>query len=222
MTKKRIISLVLIAVIPLLIGAGLAGFSIWHDSSYYVKSITARVSGSVVQVSAPGSGDVMDLPFDVGEAVEQGQTVAMLNMAIPQAAGGPAVGSVVAPIKAPMAGTIIKRYVHVGERAAAGAPILSLVDLTKLYVVANVDESKVPSIQLGQSATIYLRAFDKNLDGQVGGLTPATSDLVTTTTGTAGAQPAGGTPQIPILITFSDPGLPIYPGMSAEVSIRVR
>ena len=220
MTKKRILTLVLIALIPLLVGASLAGFSIWHDSTYYVKSITARVSGSVVQVSAPGSGQVMDLPFEVGESVQQGQTVATLDMTIVPVAGQAAVGDTVrAPIKAPISGTVIKRYVNVGDRAAAGAPILSLVNLAKLYVVANVDESKVPLIQVGQPATIYLRAFDKNIDGEVAGLTPATSDLVTTATGT---QPASGTPQVPVRIDFTDPGLPIYPGMSAEVSIRVQ
>lgn len=219
MTKKRIISLVLMAIIPLLIGASIAGYSIWHDSTYYVKSTTARVSGSVIQVAAPEAGDVTDLPFRVGDSVEQGQTVATLNVSFAQVAGGPSAGTVAVPIKAPMAGTIIKRNVDVGDRAAAGAPILSLVDLSKLYIVADVDESKVPSIQIGQPATIYLRAFDRNIDGQVSGLTPATADLVTTATGT---QAASGTPEIPIMIDFSDPDLPIYPGMSAEVSIRVR
>lgn len=220
MTKKRIVTLVLIAVVPLLVGAAIAGFSIWHDSTYYVKSTTARVSGSVVQVSAPGSGEVMDLPYDVGQTVQQGQTIATLNLTLPQGVGATGGDSVMAPIKAPMAGTVIKRFVHVGERAAAGAPLLSLVDLTKLYVLANVDESKVPSIQIGQPATIYLRALDKNIDGEVGGLTPATSDLVTTVTGT---QPTTGTPQVPVLVDFAtDPALPIFPGMSAEVTIRVR
>lgn len=220
MTKKRIITLVLLAVVPLLIGAAIAGFSIWHNSTYYVKSITARVSGSVVQVSAPGGGEVMDLPVAVGQTVQQGQTVATLNLTLQQGVGATSGDTVMAPIKAPMAGTVIKRFVHVGERAVAGAPLLSLVDLTKLYVIANVDESKVPSIEVGQPATIYLRAFDKNIDGAVGGLTPATSDLVTAVTGT---QAATGTPQVPVLIDFAaDPGLPIYPGMSAEVSIRVR
>jgi multidrug resistance efflux pump len=219
LTKKRIVTLILCAVVPLLVGAGVAGASIWHDSTYYVKSVTARVSGTVVQVSSPGTGDVMDLPFNVGDTVEQGQTVATINMADQQVVGGPSGGSVVAPIKAPMSGTVIKRYVHVGERAMANAPLLSLVDLGALYVIADVDESKVPVIEVGQPATIYLRAFDKTIDGQVGGLTPATSDLVTTATS---SQPATGTPEIPILINFTDPGLPIYPGMSAEVSIRVR
>jgi multidrug resistance efflux pump len=219
LTKKRIISLVLVAIVPLLIGASIAGYSIWHDSTYYVKSTAARVSGSVVQVSAPDAGDVMDLPLNVGDSVEQGQTVAMLNVALSQVAGSSSAGTVEVPIKAPMAGTIIKRFVDVGDRAAAGAPIISLVNLANLYIVAEVDESKVPSIQIGQPATIYLRAFDKNIDGQVSGLTPATADLVTTSTGT---QAASGTPEIPIMINFSEPDMPIYPGMSAEVSIRVR
>jgi multidrug resistance efflux pump len=96
---------------------------------------------------------------------------------------------------------------------------LSLVDLSKLYVVADVDESQAASIQVGQSATIYLRAFDKNISGEVGGLTPATSDLVTTATS---AQQASGTPQVPIIVFFDDTSLPIYPGMSAEVTIAIR
>lgn len=219
MTKKRIISLVLIAIIPLLIGASLAGYSIWHDSTYYVKSTTARVSGNVIQVAAPDAGEVMDLPFNVGDSVEQGQTVATLNIALTPVAGSAASGTVEVPIKAPMAGTIIKRSVDVGDRAAAGASIISLVDLSKLYIIADIDESKVPSIQIGQPATIYLRAFDKNIDGQVSGLTPATTDLVTTS---SSAQAASGTPEIPIMVDFNEPDLPIYPGMSAEVSIRVR
>jgi multidrug resistance efflux pump len=218
-TKKRIISLVLVAIVPLLIGASIAGYSIWHDSSYYVKSTTARVSGSVVQVSAPDAGEVTALPFNVGDSVEAGQTVATLNVALSQAVGSSSAGTVEVPIKAPMAGTIIKRFLDIGDRAAAGAPLISLVNLANLYIVADVDESKVPSIQIGQPATIYLRAFDKNIDGQVFGLTPATADLVTTATGT---QAASGTPEVPIMIGFSEPDLPIYPGMSAEVTIRVR
>ena len=222
MTKRRIVTLVAIAVVPLLIGMAIAGFAIWHDSTYYVKSSSARVSGSAVQVAAPGTGDVLDLPFDVGDSVEQGQTIAMLDLSPQATLAEPNGGSSVKdPVKAPISGTVIKRFVHVGERAAAGAPLLSLVDLSKLYVVANVDESQVPSIQIGQPATIYLRAFDKNVDGSVAGLTPATSDLVTAAS--AGQSSSSTTPQVPILIYFDDGmDLPLFPGMSAEVSIRVR
>ena len=220
MTKKRIVTLVLAAVIPLLIGAAIAGFSIWYDNNNYVKSTTARVSGSQVIVSSPGSGDILELPLDVGDTVQQGQTLAMVDLSPQQVLAGPSEGDVRAPIKAPIDGTIIRRYVHVGERAAAGAPLFSLVDRSKLYVVADVDESKVPMIEVGQPVQIYLRAFDKNVDGQVAGLTPATSDLVTST---PQAQQSNSTPQVPILIDFNgDTGLPIVPGMSAEVSIKIR
>lgn len=220
MTKKRILTLVLIAVIPLVLGAAIAGVSIWYDSLNYVKSITARVSGSVILVSAPQAGEVMDLPFEVGDTVQQGQTVATVDVQLQPTAGlGGSFGSVMVPVKAPISGTVIKRSIHVGERMAAGALILSLVNLSELYVVADVDESKVPSIQIGQPATVYLRAFDKNLPGQVGGLTPATSDLVTTATS---AQPATTSPEVPVIIYFDDEGLPVYPGMSADVTITIR
>lgn len=224
MTKKRVITLVLIAIIPLVVGSAIAGASIWWESLNYVNTSSARVSGSQVIVSAPGTANVLALPFDVGDAVQQGQTIAEVDIEPQVGIGGPVGSSVRAPIKAPVDGTIIKRYVHVGDRAAAGAPLFSLVNLNQLYVVADVDEDQVPSIEIGQPVDIYLRAFDKHVAGQVAGLTPATSDLVTTSTATNANSSSGSTtPQVPILIYFDDGmALPVFPGMSAEVSIKIR
>lgn len=221
MTRKRVIVLVAIALVPLLAGAIIAGVSIWHDSLFYVKSTSARVSGTVTQVSSPGAGQVLDLPYDVGETVRQGQTVATIELEPQAQLGGAADQQPIRdPIKAPVDGTIIKRFVHVGERTATGQAVVSLVNLTQLYVVADVDESRAPMVQEGQSATVYLRAFDKNVPGQVAGLTPATSDLVTTAP--AGQQQSGTTPQVPIIVYFDAGNLPVYPGMSADVTISVR
>jgi len=221
LTRKRVIILVGIAVVPLLAGALIAGASIWHDSLAYVKSTSARVSGTVTQVSAPGTGEVLELPYDVGATVQQGQTLATIELA-PQVQLGAATDqqSVRDPVKAPVDGTIIKRFVHVGERTTTGQAIISLVNLTQLYIVADVDESRAPMVEEGQSATVYLRAFDKNVPGQVAGLTPATSDLVTTAP--AGQQQSGATPQVPIIVYFDAGNLPVYPGMSADVTISVR
>ena len=222
MTRKRIVTLVLIATVPLVVGAIIAGFSIWYDSANYIKSESARVSGTVTQVSTPANGEVMDLPFEVGDTVQAGQTVAVLDLAPAAIAGTVGTGIAVQdPIKAPVDGTVIKRFVHVGERANADSPIVSLVNLGALYIVADVDETKVPMIQVGQSATIYLRAFDRNLPGQVGSMTPATSDLVTTAT--AGQQQSSNaTPTVPVIVYFDTQGLPVIPGMTADVTIRVR
>lgn len=222
MTRKRIVTLVLIATVPLVVGAIIAGFSIWYDSSNYVKSESARVSGTVTQVSSPANGEVMDLPFDVGDAVQAGQTVAVLDLAPVAAAGTLSTGlSVQDPIRAPVDGTIIKRYVHVGERANTDTPLISLVNLGDLYIVADVDETKVPMIQVGQPATVYLRAFDRNLPGQVGSMTPATSDLVTTAAG-GQQQSSSATPTVPVIVYVDTQGLPVIPGMTADVTIRVR
>ncbi len=221
MTRKRVITLVAIAIIPLLVGGIIAGLSIWYDSTFYVQSDDARVSATVTQVASPGTGQVVDLPYDVGDTVQRGEMIATIDLAPNLALGDSGSGTALrVPVRAPQTGVIIRRSVHVGERVASDAPIIATVNLSSVYVVADVDETKVPLLQVGEPATVYLRAFDRNFPGQVGGLTPATSDLLNVA---AAAQVANGaTPLVPIIIYFDTQNQPVYPGMSASVSIKIK
>ncbi len=62
-------------------------------------------------------------------------------------------------IKAPGAGTITTRMVDVGEVVMAGAPLLELVDLDRLYVKVYVPEVQIGKVRLGLPARIYTDAF---------------------------------------------------------------
>ena len=55
---------------------------------------------------------------------------------------------------APISGHIAKRGVQLGQRVAAGAPLMTVVALNDLWVDANFKESQLQTLRIGQSAEL--------------------------------------------------------------------
>ncbi|EHK67572.1 efflux RND transporter periplasmic adaptor subunit [Achromobacter arsenitoxydans] len=53
-------------------------------------------------------------------------------------------------VPAPVGGVVTKRSVQVGQRVAAGAPLMSVVPLDHLWVTANLKESQLRNVRIGQ------------------------------------------------------------------------
>ena len=62
-------------------------------------------------------------------------------------------------IVAPTNGTVTTRMVDVGEVVAAGAPLLELVDLDRLYLQVYVPEVQIGKVRLDLPAKVYTDAF---------------------------------------------------------------
>lgn len=64
-------------------------------------------------------------------------------------------------VRAPISGTIVQLHLKVGESVSAllPRPIVSLADLSRLRVRAEVDERDVSRIHVGQSVTVLADAF---------------------------------------------------------------
>jgi HlyD family secretion protein len=59
-------------------------------------------------------------------------------------------------VKAPFHGTIATRAAEPGEVVQAGTPVVTLLDLTKVYLRGFVPEGQIGRIKLGQPARVYL------------------------------------------------------------------
>ena len=72
-------------------------------------------------------------------------------------------------ILAPTSGTITTRMVDTGEVVVAGAPLLELVDLDRLYLKVYIPEIEIGKVRLDLPARIYTDAFpDQPFDATVG------------------------------------------------------
>ncbi|WP_187355331.1 efflux RND transporter periplasmic adaptor subunit ['Paenibacillus yunnanensis' Narsing Rao et al. 2020] len=72
------------------------------------------------------------------------------------------------PLTAPIGGTITAVNITDGEQAQNGAELFTMTDYENLSVTVQVDELDIPSVELGQAATITLDALeDQEFSGKV-------------------------------------------------------
>ncbi|HZZ00147.1 MAG TPA: HlyD family efflux transporter periplasmic adaptor subunit [Candidatus Baltobacteraceae bacterium] len=59
-------------------------------------------------------------------------------------------------IRAPFAGTVLTRTAEPGEVLAAGTPVVTLLNLQKVYLRGFIPEGEIAKVKLGQSARVFL------------------------------------------------------------------
>ena len=59
-------------------------------------------------------------------------------------------------VKAPFDGTVVTRVAEPGEVITAGTPVITLLDLSKVYLRGFVPEGQIGKIKAGQAAHVYL------------------------------------------------------------------
>jgi HlyD family secretion protein len=64
-------------------------------------------------------------------------------------------------IKSPIAGNVITKIIEPGEVVAAGAPLLTLVNLDRLYLRGFIPEEQIGQVTLGLKSLVYLDSFPK-------------------------------------------------------------
>lgn len=79
-------------------------------------------------------------------------------------------------VHAPLSGYVAKRAVQVGQRVAAGAPLLSIVPLQSLWVDANFKEVQLQHMRLGQKVELHADLYGDEVTyhGRVIGMSAGT------------------------------------------------
>ena len=79
-------------------------------------------------------------------------------------------------IRAPFDGVIAQRNVQVGQRVAAGTPIMTVVPLNSMYVDANFKEGQLKKVRVGQKARLTADIYGHSVvyHGSVTGLAGGT------------------------------------------------
>ena len=71
-------------------------------------------------------------------------------------------------VRSPIAGTVIRRYLDDGEGITPEIPILAIADTRRIWVVAEVDETDIGRIQVGNASSISSSAYPgKVFEGRV-------------------------------------------------------
>ncbi|PYY27993.1 efflux RND transporter periplasmic adaptor subunit [Paenibacillus illinoisensis] len=205
--------LINIIVILVILGAGAAGIYYYNQSTSYVKTDNALVTGQPISIASTVSGELQTWKGKVGTSYNQGDTIGTVS------AGGKST-----PITMPVAGTVVQATAVENSLVSAGNPLARAYDFNNLYVTANVEETVIDKIKSGQIVDVYIDAFpDTTLTGKVDqiGLATASSFSLLPSTNT-NANYTKVTQVIPITITIEGyKGLGVVPGMSATVRVHI-
>lgn len=130
-------------------------------------------------------------------------------------------------VVAAMDGRIANKIVALGNIVSAGSPLMAVVP-KDVYVTANLKETQLNHIQKGQPVAIKVDAYpDLKVTGKVDSVEPASGQ----TFSIIPAQNATGNwvkvvQRVPVKIVFDnipdDPNRRLAPGMSVEISAKVR
>jgi membrane fusion protein (multidrug efflux system) len=133
-------------------------------------------------------------------------------------------------ITTPTSGVIARRWVMPGDIVQAGQPIYTLYDLQSVWVTANYEETKLSSVNIGDSVRIKVDAYpDREYSGKVVLIgSAAASQFSLIPPNNASGNFTKVTQRFPVKISidpirYDDAGevAPLLPGMSVEVVIRV-
>ena len=133
-----------------------------------------------------------------------------------------------AQLKAPLDGYVAKRGVQLGQRVAAGAPLMTLVSLNNVWVDANFKESQLKNLRMGQTAELTADVYGSKViyHGNVAGLGAGTGSAFALLP----AQNATGNwikivQRVPVRIALDAQEVAAHPlrvGLSMEVSVDIR
>ena len=127
----------------------------------------------------------------------------------------------------PVDGYVAKRGVQLGQRVAAGAPIMTVVELHKLWVDANFKESQLADLRMGQKVELTADVYgDKTTyEGKVIGLGAGTGSAFSLLP----AQNATGNwikvvQRVPVRVSLDPEALKQHPlrvGLSMDVKVNI-
>lgn len=214
MKKLLIINIVTLIV---LIGGGVVGYYYYDQATSYVKTDNAKIDGKMITIASPSAGKLTDWSAKTGESLASGATVGHVMTA--QAGQKPMDLSVSMPSKA----TIVQSMATKNGFVAAGTPLAYGFDLNDLWVTANIEETEIDEIKVGQTVDVYVDSYpDTTLSGeveQIGMTTASTFSMMPSSNGNANYTKVAQV--IPVKVSLSqEKSLDIRPGMNVTVRIH--
>ncbi len=225
----------LVLVVPILVVVGviaaILGERYWYESTYFVGTDNAQVMGDLVQVGSFNAGQIVATRVDVGDHVSKGQELAVV--AIPQQVGATAFGNAKlaetgtedaqASVRSPLNGVVAARTAYPGGTVSAGQSMFMVVDPERVWVKANIEETKIARVHPGQPVEVHSDALDRTFPGWVESITPASA----ATFSLLPAQNASGnftkvTQLVPVRIGVRTDDVLLPLGTSVEVRIQVQ
>jgi multidrug resistance efflux pump len=160
--KKKIIITVILAII--LLGGGAGGTYYYAVASRYINTEDAKIAGDLRAIGAPGSGKLIEWSYKEGDSFRKGDVLGLVETT-------PARGNISATTQEIIAaedGTIIQFNGIKDQMVSSSSPIALSANLNQLFVTANLQETEIADVKVGNPVTIKVDAYpDAVITGHV-------------------------------------------------------
>lgn len=107
-------------------------------------------------------------------------------------------------IRSPISGVVADRGIFAGEMASAGAPLITIMDISSVIARVNIPQSQAAYVRVGQPATVAATDGSQQVQGKVSVVSPAIDPNSTT---------------LEVWIQATNPGERLRPGSTVHVTI---
>ncbi|MET3322042.1 HlyD family secretion protein [Peribacillus butanolivorans] len=212
MNKGRLILINVIGLVVILAVVG-GGAYYYYESTNFIKTDEAKVTGDLYTIVAPASGKLTDWDLKEGDIVSKDNKVAKVATVDGDQT-----------VKSSAPGTVVKTQVLEDQLVQAGQTLAQTINMEDLSITANIEENKLKNIEKGDSVDIIIdgdpdTVFEGTLE-QIGYATTSVFSVM-------GNQNSSGnytkvTQKVPVTISIKAPSDKVLPGMNAEVKISTK
>jgi len=216
MDKKRKI----LIAIGIVMFAALSGIVLyyWYNNTYFVTTEDARVTGDLIKVSPQINGKLLEFNAEEGDSVSQDQILGRQEMT-----NLPDINVDQSIIRAPISGIVIKKIGNVGEIEAAGQSIAMIIDPQKLYISANIEETKLGKLKQGQVVDVTIDQIEgKTYAGKVKFVGKASNSTFSLLPASTSGTFTKVVQRVPVKIELDKVDSELLPGTNAIVKIHVK
>jgi len=107
-------------------------------------------------------------------------------------------------IRSPIDGYVTDRPLYPGEMAAAGTPLITVMDVSRVIAKAHIPQPDAAQLKVGDPATLKVPGDDTPVEGKVTIISPALDPNSTT---------------VEVWVEANNPGQKLKPGASAQVTM---
>lgn len=214
--KRKILIIGIIAVIVLALGS--VGVYYWYQNTYYVSTDDSMVSADLVNVIPQIQGKLLEQNVDEGDTVSKNQILARQDMNnLPDTSVEQSL------IRSPIDGIVVKKQGTVGEMWGTSQTMFTLIDPNKLYITANIEETKLGKVRVGQSVDITIDEYgSQKFTGKVKSVGEAANSALSVLPASTSGTFTKVVQRVPIKISLNKFNNKILPGTNAVVKIHIK
>lgn len=216
MKGKFKLLLITFLTVALLSGGATAAY-FWYDFTHYVTTDNAQLAADFIKVTPLASGKLLEFNVKEGDYVVKDQLLGRIEA---DAAAGAA-----SNLRAPISGRVVEKTANVGEfESSLQAPTLALImDPEKIYVSADIEETEVEKIKLGQPVNITIDQFKgKKFTGIVKSIGQAADSAFSFLPAQTSGTFTKVVQRVIVKIQINKTDVKLLPGTNAVIKIRIK